>query len=325
MLNLFSHIETNNLRLKNRIVLPPMATEKSTSNGTVTDQLIKHYTDRAKDLGLMIVEHSYVHPSGKLSKKQLGSYSDDLLQGLRNLVDEIHKLDTPIVLQINHAGGTSKEEIIGRKPLSPSKEYFNKAVKMTKEDIKTIKNSFSDAAVRAEKVGFDGIEVHGAHGFLLGQFTSPLVNNREDEYGGSLENRMRFPLEVVEAVKNKTDDIEILYRLGSTDLEPEGQTVEESIELAKRLEEIGVDMIDVSGNMCGSAPESLDGEQGFFIEQANKIKQEVDVPVIGVGGIREPEFANKMIKDEKVDLIAVGREYLKDPKWACKAKEKLQS
>ncbi len=230
-----------------------------------------------------------------------------------------------MVLQINHAGGKSNKEMIGQKPFSSSEEYFDDAVEMTKDDITEIKNAFVKAAVRAEKAGFDGVEIHGAHGFLLGQFTSPLVNKRDDEYGGSLENRLRFPLEIVKAVMDKTEDIRILYRLGSTDLDPEGQTIEESIELAKELENLGVDIMDISGNMCGSSPDSLEGEQGFFIEQANKIKQEVDVPVIGVGGITEPDFADKIIKEEKVDLVAVGREFLKNPNWATEARRSLQS
>lgn len=266
MANLFTPLKIQDLELKNRIVLPPMATEKSTRNGEVTDDLIEHYIERIDELGLMIVEHSYVHPNGKLSQNQLGSYSDDLILGLTRLVDQVHEKDTPIVLQLNHAGGKSDEELIGQKSFSSSKGYFDNTERMTKEDIEKIKKTFAEAAVRAEKAGFDGVEIHGAHGFLLGQFTSPLVNKREDEYGESLENRLRFPLEIVEAVKNRTNDIKILYRLGSTDLDPDGQTIKDSIELAKRLEDIGIDIIDVSGNMCGSAPKSLDGEQGFFIQ-----------------------------------------------------------
>lgn len=325
MANLFSNLNIDDLKLKNRIVLPPMATEKSTHRGEVTDELIEHYKKRSDDLGLMIIEHSYVHPSGKLSTNQLGSYSDDLVPGLSRLVNELHQNDTPTVLQINHAGGKSKEDIIGQKPLSSSEGYFDNTKQMNSKDIGEIKGAFVDAAVRAEEAGFDGVEVHGAHGFLLGQFTSPLVNDRDDEYGGSLENRIRFPSEIVKAIEDKTSDVDILYRLGSTDLDPNGQNIEESIELAKDLEDIGVDIIDVSGNMCGSAPEKLEGEQGFFIGQANKIKQEVDVPVIGVGGITDPKFANRIIEENRVDLVAVGREYLKDPKWASKARKKLQN
>lgn len=325
MVNLFTPLKIHGIELKNRIVLPPMATEKSTDEGKVTDELIQHYAERAEDIGLMIIEHSYVHPTGKLSQNQLGSYKDCLIPGLTKLVEEVHKKETPAILQINHAGGKSNKEKIGQNPFSSSEEYFDDAVEMTKDDITEIKNAFVKAAVRAEKAGFDGVEIHGAHGFLLGQFTSPLVNKRDDEYGGSLENRLRLPLEIVRAVMDKTEDIRILYRLGSTDLDPEGQTIEGSIELAKELEKLSVDLIDVSGNMCGSSPDSIDGEQGFFIEQANKIKKHVHVPVLGVGGITEPEFADKIIKEEKVDLVAVGRELLKNPNWATEAKRSLQS
>jgi 2,4-dienoyl-CoA reductase-like NADH-dependent reductase (Old Yellow Enzyme family) len=175
------------------------------------------------------------------------------------------------------------------------------------------------AAWRAMKAGFDGVEIHGAHGFLLNQFTSPVTNRRDDRYGGSLEGRLRFPLEVIEKVKEKVGGRLLLYRLGSDDLNPEGIHIEDSQKFSVKLVEYGVDIIDVSGGLCGSRPEHLQRKQGFFIPQAQKIKSVVTVPIIGVGGIKEPRFADNLVKEGKVDLVAIGREILKDPEWTFKA------
>ncbi|MDH5461422.1 MAG: tRNA-dihydrouridine synthase, partial [Candidatus Bathyarchaeota archaeon] len=177
---------------------------------------------------------------------------------------------------------------------------------------------------RAMKAGFDGVEVHGAHGFLLNQFFSPLANRRRDRYGGSLENRMKFPLQVVEKVKERIGGRLLLYRLGSDDLDPEGTKIEDSKKFAVKLEEAGVDIIDVSGGLCGSRPTQLQNRQGYFIPQAQQIKETVNVPVIGVGGITEPEYANSLIQRGRVDLVAVGRALLKDPDWAINAFKTLK-
>jgi len=174
------------------------------------------------------------------------------------------------------------------------------------------------------RAGFDGVEVHGAHGFLLNQFFSPITNRRRDKYGGSLENKMRFPLEVVERVKEKIGGRLLLYRLGSDDLDPAGTQIEDSQKFAVKLEEAGVDIMDVSGGLCSSRPAQLQDSQGYFIPQARQIKKVIDIPVIGVGGITEPEYANKLIHERQIDLVAVGRGLLNDPDWAMKAIKTLK-
>jgi len=174
------------------------------------------------------------------------------------------------------------------------------------------------------KAGFDGVEVHGAHGFLLNQFFSPLANRRRDRYGGSLKNRVRFPLEVVERVKERVGGRLLLYRLGSDDLDPKGTKIEDSKKFAVKLQEAGVDLIDVSGGLCGSRPTELQNRRGYFIPQAQQIKEVVNVPVIGVGGITEPEYANSLIREGRVDLVAVGRALLEDPDWAVEATRTLK-
>jgi NADPH2 dehydrogenase len=181
------------------------------------------------------------------------------------------------------------------------------------------------AAERAVKAGFDGVELHGAHGYLLNQFFSPLFNKREDEYGGSLSNRMRFPLVVVGKVRERLKGKLLLYRLGADDLAPNGTHIEGAIAFAKRLEQSGVDLIDVSGGMCGSEPKQLRQVKGYFVPQASAIKKTVKVPVVGVGGICEAEFADKLVSEGKVDLVAVGRALWHDSKWAEKAAETLRT
>jgi len=192
------------LRLKNRIVMPPMHTGLATRKGAVTSRLIEHYVKRAKALGLLIVEHSYVSLDGKLSERQLGIYDDKLVKGLRKLANSVHAIGTPVVIQINHAGSRTTVEVTGMQPVAPSSDKGARRLKV--DEIEVLVDAFAAAAGRAMKAGFDGVEVHGAHGFLLNQFFSPLANRRRDGYGGSLENRMRFPLEVVERVKEKVGD-----------------------------------------------------------------------------------------------------------------------
>jgi len=299
-----------------------MQNSMATTEGEVTDKLVDHYVRRSVGLGLLIVEHSYVSLEGKLAEKQLGIYEDRLVPGLERLVSQIHAVDIPVVIQLNHAGRTTAQEMTGMPPVAPSPTDTARELKI--DELDPLTETFVLAAERAIKAGFDGVEVHGAHGFLLNQFFSPLANQRTDQYGGSLENRMRFPLEVVERVKETLGGSLLLYRLGADDLDPAGTTMEDAQKFAKKLENAGIDIMDVSGGLGGSRPAQFQGQQGYFIPQAQKIKEVVDIPVIGVGGIKEPEYANQVIQKGQVDLIAVGRELLKNPDWAKNAIDTLK-
>ena len=322
LVSLLTPLEVKGLRLKNRIVMPPMHTGLATRKGAVTSRLVEHYVRRSKALGLLIIEHSYVSLDGKLGERQLGIYDGKLAKGLRKLANSVHSIGTPVVIQINHAGSRTTMEVTGMQPVAPSPSENTRELKIN--EIEALVDAFALAAERAMKAGFDGVEVHGAHGFLLNQFFSPLANRRRDSYGGSLENRMRFPLEVVERVKKIVGDKLLLYRLGADDLDPAGTQIEDSQKFAVRLEEAGVDIIDVSGGLGGSRPEQLQRRQGYYVPQAQQIKKVVGVPVIGVGGIKEPQYADRIIREGRVDLVAVGRELLKDPDWALKAVETLE-
>jgi 2,4-dienoyl-CoA reductase-like NADH-dependent reductase (Old Yellow Enzyme family) len=304
-----------------------MANDLATTKGEVTQALIAHYTRRAAGVGLVIVQHSYIAKDGKLSLRQLGIYDDALIKGLADLAESIHAKGTPVCIQITHAGRRANSSICGSRPVAPSaipaSDSDEVPRELEKHEIERLVRLFGEAARRACKAGFDAVEIHGAHGFLLNQFTSPLSNRRTDEYGGAFENRIRFPLEVVREVRKAVgSDSSLLYRLGAYDGQDRGVTIDECQAFARKLVEAGVNIVDVSGGLIGSRPEGL-VSQGYFLPLAEKINQAVEVPVIGVGGIKDPEFADEAIRQNRVDLVAVGRAILADPDWALNAAKTL--
>lgn len=316
MPSVLDSIKVKGMFFKNRLVLPPMQSDHATVEGGVTEKLINFYEQRAEALGLIIVEHSYVNLHGQLSKRQLGIYDDHLVSGLKQLVKRVQPFNTRIVLQLNHAGAKAPSRLgIG----SVSASAIESARELSPEEVQMLAYTFGRSAERAMEAGFDGVELHGAHGFLLNQFYSPITNHRTDEYGGSLDNRIRFPLEVVREVKKKVGTRLLLYRLGSVDLELMGNQIEDSQYFAKALANACVDILHISGGICGAAPNELAVQEGFFVPQAEAIKAHVDVPVIGVGGVKTPQFADQVIREERVDFIAVGRALRKDADWALKA------
>jgi 2,4-dienoyl-CoA reductase-like NADH-dependent reductase (Old Yellow Enzyme family) len=190
------------------------------------------------------------------------------------------------------------------------------------DELSEITRAFGAAAQRAQSAGFDFVEIHGAHGYLLSQFLSPATNSRSDDYGGDLNGRLALPLGVVGAVREEIGpDFLLLYRLGASDFTPGGLTMEEGVQAATVLARRGVDLLDISGGLCGAAPPNWDGlSQGYFVPMAAGIRAAVDVPVVVAGGIVEPEFANSVIREGKVDLVAIGRAMLADPDWATTAR-----
>jgi 2,4-dienoyl-CoA reductase-like NADH-dependent reductase (Old Yellow Enzyme family) len=299
-----------------------MQTGRASFEGAVTNRLINFYVKRSVHLGLPIVEHSYVSSEGKIGPKQLAIHDDLAICGFEKLASALHDVGAPAVVQISHAGAVTNKRVIGTKPAGPSPRDKSRMLEIS--EIYDIADDFALAAERVVKAGFDGIELHGAHGYLLNQFYSPLFNRREDEFGGSLEKRMHFPLMVAKRVRECLGSKLLLYRLGSDDLAPNGTHIEDSVVFAKRLETAGVDIIDVTGGMCGSEPRQLRQVKGYFIPQASEIKKAVTIPVIGVGGITEAEFADKLVREGKVDLVAVGRQFWSDSQWAEKALETLK-
>jgi 2,4-dienoyl-CoA reductase-like NADH-dependent reductase (Old Yellow Enzyme family) len=326
--SLLDPLTVGKLHLKNRIVMPPMASELATKSGEITDALVTHYRSHSKSVGLVIVEHNYIDPAGKLSEKQPGIHSDTSVAGLSRIAEAVHREGAAVAIQINHAGRRANPAITGAKPVAPSPfpDPDNKEIphELTGEEIQSVVRAFGLAAIRAVKAGFDAVEIHGAHGFLLSQFCSPITNKRTDRYGGTLENRMRFPLEVAsEILRTVGTDLPVLYRLGADDMMPGGLTLEDSKRIAMSLADSGIAIIDVSGGLCGSRPPNLSG-QGYFTHLAKAIKQTVKIPVITTGGIKTPQYADELIKTGIADLVGVGRTLTADPDWASRAVEALK-
>lgn len=318
-MNIFSEYKIDETEFRNRVVVPPMARGLATEEGGITGKNLDHYDRISIDAGLTIVEHSFVSEEGRYSKNQIGINKDGLVDGLSKLSGTIKDNGSVSCIQINHSGDRKTEEI---KKLFSSEELPS-VNSLGESELIEIEEDFVEAAIRAEEAGFDAVEIHGTHGFLLNSFLSPLSNNRKDKYGGDLDNRMRFPLKVVDSVKEELNDSILAFRLGATDLDTKGLGEEEAKQIASMLEKHGIDLLDVSGGLCGSRPQELEDEEGYFVPIAHEIKKEINIPVIGVGGIKNSEKANKFIKGEEVDFVAIGRELLKNPDWIKDAREEL--
>ena len=323
---LFTEHKSKNLCLKNRLVMPPMATSKC-PDGKINQAILDYYDEKSKGgyIGLIITEHSYVSNEGKASSAQVSIASDDAIDGFKKLCDVIHQNGSKVFAQISHAGMMAKEATTGFKAIAPSavENPRNKELpipeEMTKEQIKLTKQNFIQAAVRAKKAGCDGVEIHSAHAYLLNQFYSPLSNYRTDEYGGTLENRIRFHLEIIEGIRKELgSDYPIALRLGACDYTENGSTINDAIKAAKLFEKAGVDLLDISGGFNGYIIPNVT-HQGYFSDVTKAIKQEVSIPVLCTGGIIDPETAETLLLENKADLIGVGRAILKDSFWSEKA------
>lgn len=309
--------------------MPPLANDFSDKGGEVTQKHLDHYRARASaGVALIIVEHSYVVPEGKMTEKQLGIHDDSLIPGLTELAGTILAAGAKSAIQLTHAGANTSAAICGCQPVGPSDIAVpgrdEKPRSLESEEITALVGAYRQAARRAKAAGFDSIEIHGAHGFLLCQFASPYTNQRTDNYGGSTVNRLRFPLEVIAAVREETGPgFPLLYRFGASDFMQGGLALDEAKKIAPMLVDAGINLIDVSGGLCGSRPKDLKDMPGFFVPLAQSIRSAVDVPVIAVGGITDALFANSIISEGKADMVAVGRALLKNPNWAREALEQL--
>ncbi|MGM0689632.1 MAG: NADH:flavin oxidoreductase [Bacillota bacterium] len=330
MEHLLKPLKAGNLELANRLVMPPMATEKSEDGGKVSQKLIDYYTEKSRGgyISLVIIEHSFVRPDGKASEGQLSVADDSVIEGLRKLAKAIQENGSKAVMQISHAGSATTEGITGSVPLGPT-AISNPRKKTTPrelsiEEISDIIEAFLSAARRTKEAGFNGVEIHSAHGFLLNQFFSPLTNRRTDQYGKDVLKRIRIHLQIIEAIKKAAgEDFPLLLRLGASDFMPGGTTIEDSIAAAREFEKAGVDILDISGGFSGYTVPGLSG-QGFFSPLSEAIKEAVSIPVILTGGITRAEAAESLLKEGKADLIGVGRAILNDSDWAKRAITGLQ-
>ncbi|MEH7110543.1 FAD-dependent oxidoreductase [Bacillus sp. JJ1764] len=330
--HLFEKGKIGSLVLKNRVVMPPMGTNLAGPYGEVTDRQIRYYEERAMGgTGLIIVEFTSIdYELGKGMLNQLRIDEDRFVTGFHRLANAVHKYDAKIFVQLHHAGRQSNSILTeGKQMVAPSAitcaAVGEEPRELTNAEVKELVNKFIKAAIRCKTAGIDGVEVHGAHGYLINQFISPNTNLRTDEYGGSFENRMRFLKEIVVGIKEKCGwDYPVTVRLSVDEFDEGGQNVSLSKEISMYLEKIGVDGIHASCgnyNSMDKMIESMMFEQGWKVYLAEEIKKVVNIPVITVGVIREPKFAEKILEEQRADFIAIGRGQIADPDWSKKALE----
>jgi NADPH2 dehydrogenase len=318
MNRLFTANKINSIEIKNRIVLPPMVCFTfSEGNGYVSLKNIKHYEAIARGgAGLIIVEATCVNKAGRLSADQLGIWADEFIPGLKQIADACHDKGAKVFIQLHHAGLKAPKSVT-EVPITSS-DYDNGKIvakAMSKEELHALQKDFVEAAIRAEKAGFDGIELHGAHGYLMTQFFSLKINNRTDEYGGELENRIRFTLEIVDGIKkNVNKNFAVGIRMGCNE-----NSLEESINIARSFEAAGMDFLHLSTGFDNS-PIELEVPKDFpgnwIVYGATKIKEKVNIPVIAVNSIKTLECAEYLLQNSMIDFVAVGRGQLADYNFA---------
>ncbi len=325
---IFQAFNIKSLFLKNRIVMPPIATNFAGQNGEVTDSMVKFYTERARGgTGLIIIENANIdYPLGKNGARQLRIDHERYIPGLTGLVEGVKKYDTAICLQINHAGGTTSNErtegrgIVGPSDI-PAKRGGEIPRSLTIGEIEDIIEKFAQAAKRVQSAGFDAVEIHGGHGYLINQFLSPLMNKREDDFGGSMENRARFfSLVLREIRKNVGDSFPVFTRISADEFIENGNTLNDTLETLQYLCPY-VDVLDVSSGVTDSAHTIVDPSscpEGWRVYLSAEIKKRYPMPTITVGNIRTPEYAEKVLSENKADLIAIGRGLICDPDWVNK-------
>ena len=354
---LFEKTKIKGMELKNRLVRSATHEAMADDEGFPTDSLFKLYERLAKGgVGLIITGYTYVSRDGKF-KSMLGIDSDEHIPKYRELVNQVHQNGAKIAMQINHCGRQTVKEMTGTQPIAPSavfdKSLFVMPREMTEADIERIIEAFAQAARRVKESGFDALQLHGAHGYLISQFLCPHTNRREDKWGGTIENRMRFVNEIYKhARKNVGDDYPIFIKLSAYDYMKNGLKPEEGIAIATKMADIGFDGIEVSCGIGEDGGSTLRGEipfdvildewdmykekgflfrnkiikpipftQGYNRESARKIKEKVNVPVFVVGGMVDPTFMEETIQSGEADYISLCRALITDPKFPNKIRE----
>jgi dimethylglycine catabolism A len=320
--------------IPNRIVMPPMTTRGSDEDGQVTDQTIAYYMARVRGgTGLITVEMASPEKAGRHRRRELGVYDDDFLPGLTRLVRAIHDGGAKASIQLGHGGGHTRVDICGETPIAPSaiphpvyETTFETIIpeEMSKERIEQTTAAYIDAALRVKTAGFDCVEIHAAHGYLISQFHAPFENRRQDEYGGSLENRARFGLDVLRAVKAAVPELGVIYRLSIDDFFDGGLTHAEGLKIAYWAAGAGADALHVTAGHYRSKPTAhrmippMTEPDATFLTFAADVKAYIEKPVIAVGRLGDPATATKAVEDGKADFIALGRTLVADPQWVEK-------
>ncbi len=321
-------IKVGHCILKNRMVKAPIYSD-SCVKGRITEDTIRHYEDRTGDgrFGLVVIEHSFVRQDGMAGPAQLSAADDRAIEDIRKLCEIIHRNGSAAILQINHGGCAAEKSFCGCDPVSPSgisiscglpgsKPNTQKPGILTKNEILALEDAYIRAARRGMEAGCDGIEIHSAHGYMLNQFYSPISNKRTDQYNGyTLEGRTRIHREIIRGVRQAIGDQPLLaIRIGGCDYMEGGTRIEDTVEASKAYEELGVDLIDISGGLC-SFVRPGHTEPGYFGEISEAVKKEVGIPVLLTGGVKTLADADMLLEQGKADLIGVGRIITAQADW----------
>jgi 2,4-dienoyl-CoA reductase-like NADH-dependent reductase (Old Yellow Enzyme family) len=322
---LFTPVRIGAAMVPNRFVRSATQDFMATDEGEVTDRQVGLFTRLAEgEVGLIISGHAFVEPQGKASPRQLAVHGDRFIEGLGRIAAAVHRFPSRIFLQIAHAGRQTKEKLCGVTPVSPSAVYDPVSKVMPRElsaaEIRSLIEAFVQAARRAREAGFDGVQLHAAHGYLLSAFLSPHTNRRQDEWGGPLESRARVLVEILKGIKSfNGSGFPVIAKLNSTDFLDGGLTIEESVRAAVILETAGIDGLEVSGGTAEAGRGSIwaglrsEADEGYFVAAAARVKAAVKVPVFGLGGIRTLHVAEKFVRDGRVDMISLSRPLIRDP------------
>jgi len=326
---LFTPARLGSLTIKNRLVRSATGEGMALPDGGVTDDLVAFYRRLAEGgVGLIITGHTYVHPLGKVNPGMTGLYKDDLVPGHRRLTEAAHAAGGTVAVQINHAGRQTSPARIGQqKPLAPSalarpsSPFLPK--EMTEEEIEEAIQAFADAGRRAVAAGYDGVQIHSAHGYLISEFNSPYANHRTDRWGGSPENRRRFLLEVSRRVRQAVGpQVPVFVKLNGTDFVEGGLTSEESAEIAQALEAEGIDAIEVSAGFAESGDLivrkgiATEEQEAYLLPLARPIREAVRVPVMLVGGLRSRAVMERMLAEEGMTFLSLSRPFICQPDLA---------
>lgn len=325
MSRMFETTEINGMRIANRFVRSATWEGMASDDGACTPALADLMGRLAKGkVGLIITSHAYVSKEGQAGPRQLGIYDDALIQGLKEMTRAVHDHGGRIAIQITHAGFFANPRLTGETPMAPSQvEGFAKSPRreMDVKDIQQLVEAFGRAAYRAADAGFDALQIHGAHGYLLSQFLSPAFNKRTDEYGGSVENRAKPVVETLKQVRAAVgDDFPVLIKMNSEDALDGGLSLDDSLKIGAMLQENGIDAIELSGGTLASkklSPSRMginsDEKEAYFREAARAFKNELQVPVILVGGNRSFQLGEKLVEEGYADYISMCRPFIREP------------
>jgi len=322
---LFEQTEIRGMRLSNRFVRSATWEAMAGQDGSVTPALVRLMRDLAEgDVGLIISSHAYVRPEGQAGPKQLGVYQDELIPGLREMAEAVHRHGGKIALQLAHAGLFANPKLTGRMPLAPSMASGVENVsvqEMTLQDIEEVIEAFGEGARRAKEAGFDAVQIHAAHGYLLSQFLSPFFNRRTDAYGGPVRNRVRIVQEVIRCIRSVVgEDFPVLIKMNCKDFLDRGLSLQESVEAARILQEEGLCAVEISGGCLLSGPNipsrvgiSSKEKEAYFREAGRAFKEALKIPVILVGGLRSFEVAEGLVTRGEADFISMSRPLIREP------------